>query len=186
MSFNLRRSWIVKSLQNGTCILLAGLLAVGSPVMAGEPVEIRSSDVALNAGGLLKGTVLNTAAQPVAGVVVSILHNEKTVASVLSNQSGEFAVKGLRNGAHVVKVGTTQQIVRLWGLNSAPPAAVENIAIVVDEAAVRGQLPGGGGSGGGGFGGLSGGGLAALGLLGVVTAVSLGTTMDNNADPVSP
>lgn len=183
MSFNLRRNWIVKSLQNGTCILLAGLLAVGSPVMAGEPVEIRSSDVALNAGGLLKGTVLNTAAQPVAGVAVSILHNEKTVASVLSNEKGEFAVKGLRNGAHVVKVGTTQQIVRLWGLNSAPPAAVENIAIVVDEAAVRGQLFGGGGGGGGGFGG---GGLAALGLLGVVTAVSLGTTLDNNADPVSP
>ena len=185
MNLNLRRNWIVKSLQNGTCILLAGLLAVGSPVMAGEPVEIRSSDVALNAGGLLKGTVLNTAGQPVAGVAVSILHNEKTVASVLSNETGEFAVKGLRNGAHVVKVGTTQQIVRLWGLNSAPPAAVENIAIVVDEAAVRGQLFGGGGGGFGG-GGLSGGGLAALGLLGVVTAVSLGTTLDNNADPVSP
>ena len=50
MSFNLRRNWIVKSLQNGSCILLTGLLAVGSPVMAGEPVEIRSSDVALNAG----------------------------------------------------------------------------------------------------------------------------------------
>ncbi len=173
--FNLRHNSIARSLRNGTCLLLAALLAVGSPAMAAEPVEIRSSDVALNAGGLLKGTVLNTAAQPVAGVAVNVLHEDKVVATATSNEQGEFSVKGLRNGAHVVKVGTTVQAVRLWGTDTAPPAAVENIAIVVDEAAVRGQM-----------GGFIRSPAGALVLIGGVVAIVLVTTLDNNDAPASP
>ena len=135
-------------------------------------------DVALNDGGLIRGTVLSTAAQPVAGVAVAILHNENNVATVLSDKKGEFAVKGLRNGAHVLQAGTTRQIVRLWGINSAPPTAVENIAIVVDEEAVQGQLYGDGGLGGGI------GRLGEVGELGVATAVTLGTTPGNDANSI--
>ncbi|MBC7965249.1 MAG: carboxypeptidase regulatory-like domain-containing protein [Fuerstia sp.] len=173
--FNLRHNSIAKSVRNGTCLLLAALLAVGSPVMAGEPVEIRSSDVALNAGGLLNGTVLNTAAQPVAGVAVNVLHEDKVVATAMSNEQGEFSVKGLRNGAHVVKVGTTVQAVRLWGTDTAPPAAVENIAIVVDDEAVRGQM-----------GSFIRSPAGALVLIGGVVAIVLGTTLDDDDAPASP
>ena len=85
---------IAKLLQNGTWLLLTGLLSVGTPALAGEPVDIRSSDVALGTGGLLNGTVLNTAALPVAGVAVSVLHEDKVVAKSMSNEKGEFTVNG--------------------------------------------------------------------------------------------
>ena len=183
MSLNLRQNWIFKSLRNGTCLLLAGLLSVGTPLMAGEPVEIRSTDVSLHVGGFLKGTVLNTAAQPMAGVPVNVFHEDKVVATSMSNEQGEFTVKGLRNGAHVIKVGATQQTVRLWGTDTAPPAAVENIAIVVDAETIRGQMGTGPGNQVGGFIGSN---FGALLLIGGAGAVVLGTTLDNNAIPVSP
>ena len=183
MKFKLRHHSIAKSLRNGTCLLLTGLLSIGLPLMAGEPIEIRSSDVALNEGGLLKGTVLNTAAQPVAGVAVNVLHDDKVVAISMSNEQGEFTIKGLRNGAHVVKVGTTQKAVRLWGTDTAPPAAVENIAIVIDDEAVRGQTGLMSGSQVGGFIASNAG---ALLLIGGAAAITLGTTLDNNAEPASP
>ena len=183
MSFNLRHNRFIKSLRHGICLLLAGLLSVGSPLMAGEPVEIRSSDVALNAGGMLKGTILNTAVQPVAGVAVNVLHEDKVVATSMSNEQGEFTVKGLRNGAHVIKVGETQQAVRLWGTDAAPPAAVENIAIVVDEETVRGQM---GPRLGNQVRGFLGSNAGALLLIGGAVAIVLGTTLDDNATPASP
>ena len=183
MSLNLRQNWIFKSLRNGTCLLLAGLLSVGTPLMAGEPVEIRSTDVSLHVGGFLKGTVLNTAAQPMAGVPVNVFHEDKVVATAMSDKNGGFIVKGLRNGAHVVKVGTTQKAVRLWGPDTAPPAAVENIAIVVDDEAVRGQLGLMSGSQAGGFIASNAG---AFLLIGGAAAITLGTTLDNNAAPASP
>ena len=183
MNFNVWRRSITRSLKSGTCLLLAGLLTVGSPLMASEPVEVRSSDVALSTGGLLNGTVLNTAAQPVVGVAVNVLHDDKVVATSTTNEQGEFTVKGLRNGAHVVKVGTTQHAVRLWGTDTAPPTAVENIAIVVDEETVRGQL---------GMpmvrqtGGFIRSNAGALLLIGGAVAITLGTTLDNDAQPASP
>lgn len=185
MKYKFQLNQLTKSLRNFTCLLLAGLLSVGSPVLAGEPVEIRTSDVALKAGGLLSGTVLNTAAQPVAGVAVSVLHDEKVVATSISNEKGDFSIKGLRNGAHIVKVGVTQQAVRLWSTNTAPPAAVENIAVVVDEEAVRGQMATGLLPGGnvGGFIAANAGGLL---LVGGAVAIAVGTSLDNSAAPASP
>ena len=154
MKFKVQRNLMANSLRNGICLLLTGVLSVGSPLKAGEPHEIRSSDVVRNSDELLKGTVMNTAAQPIAGVEVSVLHKDKVVANSTSNDQGEFSFKGLRNGAHVVKAGSTRQAVRLWGTNSAPPAAIENIALVVDEETVRGQgaLGALGAAGGGGIG----------------------------------
>ena len=183
MSLSLRQNWIVRSFQNITCLLLAGLLSLGTPLVADEPVEVRSTDVSLQIGGFLKGTVLNTAAQPVAGVPVNVFHEDKVVATSMSTELGEFTVKGLRNGAHVIKVGATQQTVRLWGANTAPPGAVENIAIVVDEETVRGQIGAGSGNQNRGFIGSNAG---ALLLIGGATAIVLGTTLDNNATPASP
>ncbi len=185
MDIKFRYKSIAASMRKGTRLFLAGLLAVGTPLMAGEPVqigasdEVRSSDVVLHNGGVLQGTVMNTEGQPVAGAKVNVLHKEASVASTVSNEEGKFAVKGLRNGAHIIEVGKKLQPVRLWGTNTAPPAAIENVAIVVDEEAVRGQMFGGGG-------GLLGSSLGGFALIGAATAITLGTTLDNNAKPASP
>ena len=190
MDIKFRYKSIRTSMRNSTSLLLAGLLSFGSPLVAGEPVQIGareqiySSDVVLHNGGVLHGTVLNTEGQPVSGVKVSILHKEISIAITVSNEEGKFAVKGLRNGAHTIEVGSKYQPVRLWGTNTAPPAAIENVAIVIDEEAVRGQMFGGGGSmPGGGFLGSRIGGLM---LVGGAAAITLATTLDNNATPASP
>ena len=175
----------MKFLTKSISAVLAGLLSVGTPLMASEPVqintveEVRAFDVVLHSGGVVHGTVLNTEGQPVSGVAVNILHHEATVATTVSNEDGKFAVKGLRNGAHIIEVGAKQQAVRLWGSNTAPPAAIENVAIVVNEEAVRGQMLGG-------TGGLLRSNIGGIVLIGAATAITLGTTLDNNAAPASP
>ncbi len=175
----------MKFLTKSISAVLAGLLSVGTPLMAGEPVqintveEVRAFDVVLHSGGVVHGTVLNTEGQPVSGVAVNILHHEATVATTVSNEDGKFAMKGLRNGAHIIEVGAKQQAVRLWGSNTAPPAAIENVAIVVNEEAVRGQMLGG-------TGGLLRSNIGGIVLIGAATAITLGTTLDNNAASASP
>ena len=186
MKFKVQRNLMANSLRNGICLLLTGVLSVGSPLKAGEPHEIRSSDVVRNSDELLKGTVMNTAAQPIAGVEVSVLHKDKVVANSTSNDQGEFSFKGLRNGAYVVKAGSTRQAVRLWGTNSAPPAAIENIALVVDEETVRGQgaLGALGAAGGGGIGAGTAAAAAAAAIGGYVVYDQV--IADDSKTPASP
>ena len=190
MNVKYKHNYFATTVRKGATLLLVGILSVGSPLMAGEPVQIGStddvrwSDVVLHNGGVLQGTVMNTEGQPVSGVTVNILHNENSVATTVSSEEGKFAVKGLRNGAHIIEVGTKHQPVRLWGTDTAPPAAIENVAVVVDEDAVRGQMFGGGGGMLGG--GMLGSNIGGLMIIGAATAITLGTTLDNNATPASP
>lgn len=173
-----------QSCRSGLCLLLAGLMLSGGPVLADGPVEVRSKDVALSDSGVLNGTVLNTAAQPVSDVAIQILHEEKVVASTKSDAEGKFAVRGLRNGAHVIQVAGVQQPVRFWGQDAAPPAALTQMAIVVPDDVVRGQAgylpivsPG--------FYDSS---AAAFLVIGAGVAITLGTTLgaDDYEQPASP
>jgi hypothetical protein len=128
----------LSSWKKALCVALSVVLTLGSPVFAGGPVEIRSTDIALG-HGQLTGCVLNVAGQPVSGIPVQVLHGESVIATVASNEDGQFAVEGLRNGAHVIQVGSSVQPVRFWSAHAAPPAAAGQLAIVVDEEIVRGQ-----------------------------------------------
>jgi len=170
------------SLKKATCLFMAALISVGTPVMAGGPVEIRGTDVSLNAKGALQGTVLNASAQPVEGVDVHILHNDTVVASTTSDKNGNFSVSGLRNGAHTVQVGEVRQPVRFWTTQAAPPAAVANMSVVVDEQVVRGQQAFGNGRVANV---ITSNGFTFL-LIGGAIAVTLATTLDNDDDPASP
>lgn len=173
-----------QSCRSGLCLLLAGLMLTGGPVLADGPVEIRAKDVALSDSGSLNGTVLNSAAQPVSDVAIQVLHEGKVVASTKSDAEGKFAIRGLRNGAHVIQVGGIQQPVRFWGQDAAPPAALSQMAIVVPDDVVRGQAgylpivsPG--------FYDSS---AAAFLVIGAGVAITLGTTLaaDDYEQPVSP
>ncbi len=126
------------SFKRSLCLVLAGVLSAGTPLLAVGPVEMRSSDIAIT-DGLLVGTVLNTAAKPVAGLNVRLMHSDRVIATVTSDENGQFSVRGLRNGGHVLVVGDTRQAVRLWSEQAAPPTAVSGMAIIVDEEVVRGQ-----------------------------------------------
>jgi hypothetical protein len=130
---------VFQNLRSFVCLVLAGLLLVGTPVHADGPAEIRAKDVVLADSGMLSGTVLNNTAQRVSDVAIQILHENKVVASTTSRADGRFAVRGLRNGAHVIQVAGVQQPIRLWGHDAAPPTALSQLAVVVPDDVVRGQ-----------------------------------------------
>lgn len=176
------------SLKRSICLVLSGMMTIGSPLMANGPVEVRSSDFTLNEG-VLTGSVLNTAAQPVSGLNVHLLHGDKVVATAVSDENGQFAVRGLRNGNHILQVGAEQQPVRFWGNQAAPPSSNLRMAIVVDEEVVRGQGCGEGCDDGCGHGmGAKLMSPCALLLIGGAVAATLALTLDDDDDnaPASP
>jgi hypothetical protein len=177
------------SLKNTVCLTLAAVMSVGTPLMGAGPLEIRSTDIALQSG-LLTGKVVNTQAQPVAELPIQLLHGDTVIATVTSDENGEFAVRGLRSGGHVIRIGANQHPVRFWGAQAAPPAATSNIAIVVDELIVRGQGCGDDGCGeSAGLCGIPVNPMALL-LIGGATAATLAITLNDGDDdaiiPASP
>lgn len=130
----------MKSFLSIPAVLFAfGTLAVSAdPVSADQPVEMRSADVSLN-HGVVVGTVLNRSALPVGNIRVHLIHRDTVIATAISDENGQFVVKGLRNGGHVLQVGANRQPVRFWSVQSAPPTVSNQMSIVVDEEVVRGQ-----------------------------------------------
>ncbi len=174
----------LSSVRGGVSLLLATVMLVGSPVLASEAVVIRSSDYLLGPEGVLIGSVLNHSGLPASGLPVQVLHKDQIIATAVSDEKGEFAVQGLRNGQHTVKLGASQQSVRFWSNTAAPPAAMSRMAIVVDEEVIRGQC---GDSCGEGCGeGFAGGNHRAWGtafgvlLIGGAVATTLALTLDDN------
>lgn len=179
-----------KSIHSGVSVVLSMALLVGSPLLASETVAIRSSDYLLGQESILAGSVVNQSGLPVAGLPVQVLHKGQVIATALSDDKGEFAVQGLRNGQHTVKVGASQQSVRFWMSKAAPPTAVSRLAIVVDEEVVRGQC---GESCAEGCGeGFAGGDhrawKTAVGvlLIGGAVATTLALTLDDNNSSAAP
>jgi hypothetical protein len=116
--------------------LIAALTATS--VLAEEPVELRSRDVLLHSGSL-SGVVLNRESHPLPGIQVRLLHGKQVIAKATSDDNGNFAVHGLRNGGHVVATGEEKELVRFWNSGAAPPSASARLIMVVDEEVIRGQ-----------------------------------------------
>lgn len=175
-----------KSIHSGVSVVLSMALLVGSPLLASETVAIRSSDYLLGQESILAGSVVNQSGLPVAGLPVQVLHKGQVIATALSDDKGEFAVQGLRNGQHTVKVGASQQSVRFWMSKAAPPTAVSRLAIVVDEEVVRGQC--GESCAEGCAGGDHRAWKTAVGvlLIGGAVATTLALTLDDNNSSAAP
>lgn len=166
---------LVKSLYFMSAI---GMVLSTVPANAAEPVPVKTADVALSNDGMLKGSVLTAEAQPISGATIEILHGDRKVASVVSDEEGQFAVKGLRNGAHVIQCANVQQPVRFWTTTAAaPPAAIRSVSLVVNENTVRGQQ---------GTGGPALGNLVPYAVIGGVIGVVVGTTLDESGYPAAP
>ncbi|MEO1998458.1 MAG: hypothetical protein ABGZ17_24710 [Planctomycetaceae bacterium] len=99
-------------------------------------------DVALGNQGLLLGQAVDHQGHALDGAVVKVYFGDSPVAQVVADQNGKFAVQGLRGGVHRIVAGQSEQIVRLWASNTAPPAAQQTALVVENDNAVRGQLGG--------------------------------------------
>ena len=165
-----------KSIQGGVLVLWSMAILMGSPLLASETVAIRSSDYLLGQEGVLAGSVFNRSGLPVSGLPVQILHDDQVVATAVSDENGEFAVHGLRNGQHSVRLGASRQPVRFWSKSAAPPATQARMALVIDEEIVRGQISEGLGIGT----------VAGIGIFSAILTATIYTTVVEDRSPASP
>ena len=166
----------LSSIRSGISVALSVAMIMGSPLLAAEPADVRTTDYRLGANGVLTGSVLNQIGQPVGGLPVEVFHMDQRIAVVASDANGSFSVDGLRNGQHTVKLGASRRAVRFWRNSSvAPPTAQNAMAIVVDEAIVRGQAVSSWEMAAG---------LAVIG--GFATAVVLSNNSNRSYGPASP
>lgn len=113
-----------------------GVLLSG-PVMAGSNGIIK--DVELSKEGVLYGQVYTPQGQVVPNAVVQLRYQGTAVAAARCNPEGQFAISGVRGGAHEVVVGPLRNPVRLWAEGAAPKSATKGMIVAIDETIVRGQ-----------------------------------------------
>jgi len=111
-----------------------------APLSAATSRAGQMHDVALSQGGLLVGQLLDDKMTPMAGTEVTIQCDGHTMARTKTDQSGVFAVAGLRGGVHQVVASESIENCRLWAPGTAPPSASENLRLVPGQhTVVRGQ-----------------------------------------------
>lgn len=95
-------------------------------------------DVALQAGGTLRGQVVNRQGIPIESVTVSIRVAGKEIAQAKADGQGRFGIRRLRGGLHTVACNGTSWPLRVWAEGTAPPSANPSVMLVYGQAA-RGQ-----------------------------------------------
>ncbi|MEX0612737.1 MAG: carboxypeptidase-like regulatory domain-containing protein [Pirellulales bacterium] len=109
------------------------------PTFAAVPIA-PTSDVALRAGGLLVGQVIDAQGVAQAKKVVSIRQGKHEVVRTTTDKNGVFAAQGLRGGQYDVVTQDGGCTCRLWAADTAPPAARQAALVVSGGDVVRGQF----------------------------------------------
>lgn len=164
-------------------VLLTGIATVlPNSVMAGDaPVnaEVRKPavqvrDVSLDADGTLTGYVVDAQGKPEALESVTIHQGRTTVATVKTNEKGQFAAKGLKGGVYQVSSNKGAALFRVWKNGTAPKQASKLALVVNDQGIARAQGEGGLLGLGGGGAGLGGASLATVGIgAGIIAGVTV-------------
>lgn len=110
---------------------------LSGPAFAGASSVIK--DIALSDSGTLFGQVTNSAGQPMSDTLVRLRYQGKAVAVARSNNKGQFAINGVRPGAHDLSTGGLNTPVRVWKQGTAPKGALKGILIAGEETVIRGQ-----------------------------------------------
>ncbi len=116
-----------------------------APERPAKPVVRPASamtDVALGAGGVLSGRIVDAQGQPLDGAVVSLKQGSRDVARTVADAQGRFVFRGLKGGAYVIEAGQSRGAYRLWAPQTAPPKAQQQALLVAGGPVVRGQFGG--------------------------------------------
>jgi hypothetical protein len=95
-------------------------------------------DVELGVGGVLNGQLVDTAGNPVVAVTLSVISGDTEI-KITTNKHGRFSVGHLKGGFCVIKVDDASYGCRLWHQGTAPPNAIDSIAMVQEGDVARGQ-----------------------------------------------
>jgi hypothetical protein len=138
-----------------------------------SPTSSQTLDVTLDADGVLRGTVVDSAGQPAAGMAIAVVQQGETLAAQRTDGQGQFAIAGLKTGVYQVATPYRIQTCRLWAAQVAPPASKAGILIVNGDQVIRG--------------GMGGPGLIAnpwfLGAV-VAAAIAIPLSLDDDDDPL--
>jgi Carboxypeptidase regulatory-like domain len=96
-------------------------------------------DVALAAGGVFSGQLVDPQGRPQSGSSVELLQQQQTVATTTTDQDGRFSIPGLQGGMYQVVAGQEMRLYRLWAPDTAPPGARQSVMLVAAGQVVRGQ-----------------------------------------------
>lgn len=96
-------------------------------------------DVELTSDGTLHGQIYTSEGRVVENAPIELRYQGTTVARAMTGQNGDFAITGVRGGAHDLSIGTATAPVRLWKNGTAPDGAVASLVFAGDENIVRGQ-----------------------------------------------
>jgi hypothetical protein len=108
-----------------------------------RPTTPAVRDVALQAGGVLQGQVLDSQGQPVANATVRAVGlgtRAEQVRMAQADAAGRFQIAGLSGGVYRVETAQGVMICRLWAPNTSPPAAESSVLLVHGGETVRGNL----------------------------------------------
>lgn len=81
---------------------------IGAASRQGEVVR----DLALGAGGVIRGQVVNKDGLPDRGADVSVIRNGETVTTVKTDDQGSFAIAGISGGVYAISSGKATGVVR--------------------------------------------------------------------------
>lgn len=141
-----------------------------APIPIAEDAEkLQLKQVELTKQGELIGQYLNQVGQPVANAEISVVVG-KVTRKVVTDEMGRFSVSGLKGGRCIIQTGEEHYACQAWVFGTAPPSAIETVAIVKSDASVaRGQF-----GGLNRFGGMGGGMRNRLASLSTTQKVGLG------------
>ena len=114
------------------------LLSNTASAFEGGPAPV-ARDVELTGDGTLRGQIYTSEGHVVENATVELRYQGTTVARAVTGANGDFAVTGVRGGAHDLSVGAATTSVRLWKNGTAPAGSVDNLVVAGDESVVRGQ-----------------------------------------------
>jgi hypothetical protein len=128
-----------------SCVCFVILAAQPSAAQTGQGVEaggrLATDDVALSAGGVLRGRVIDPEGNGLADVGVSIWQRNTCVAHRTTVRDGRFGVRGLQGGVYTFVTAANARVYRLWSEGTAPPKVSREVWIVAGDL-VRGQCGG--------------------------------------------
>jgi hypothetical protein len=107
------------------------------PASAQTPIV----DVRTAADGTLGGKLVDQSGKPMVKQSVMLYHAGRMVMRTKTNKQGDFAFRPVRGGVYQVIIDDAGVGCRVWPKNIAPPAAREQLLVVVGAPVVRGQQP---------------------------------------------
>lgn len=106
-------------------------------VRKSQQVVLRN--VELTEEGDLRGQLLNKSGQAIPQVDFTVEQTSKTQ-NVITGSDGKFTVANLKSGQCVFRVDGDVFACRVWKRGSAPPNALNSLALVASTDVVRGQI----------------------------------------------